>query len=377
MTCFNIEKYAIKLLSCVLNNKEPDLPDDSLNWAEFKLFCEKHCISNIVAYSLNKLNIDSPDDIKLYFDEIVYQSVAKEAIIDVEINRVCDEFENRQIKFMPLKGFVIKNFYPQPDMRSMGDVDILVEDNNKAVDVMISLGFNFKSSENLHDTYFKKPFINVELHSSLFDEELTKLYSYFGKGFEKAELLADKKFTFKMTDENFYIFLIAHLAKHFKRTGTGIRSVMDIYVYLNSHSDLNFDYINNELQALNLLKFEKNIKAIAFNWFKDNIIDDANAVESYILSSGVYGTLLNLELNRFLQNENQNKFKYFIKVIFPDLAYMSARYSQLKKRKYLLPAFWIIRIFQTIFKSFGSVKYRLSSVFKSDKKSGDKFKDFN
>ncbi len=380
MNGFNVKKYVIELLACVFANKKATLPCGNFDWAGFRLFCEKQCISNIVAYAINDITGNIPDGIKEYFNEIIFQSMAKEARIEIEINNLMSSFENKKIKYMPLKGFVIKNFYPQPDMRSMGDVDILIGDKlNDAMDVMEFHGFELTFRANLHDNYFKKPFINVELHSSLFDKELGDMYSYFGIGFERANNQGNT-FNYSLSDEDFYIYLLAHIAKHFKRTGTGVRSICDVYIFLSTHSQMNFDYINNEFRKLGLLSFAKKIEQIAFNWFNKALVNENDSIERYILSAGIYGENNNLELNKFLFNQKkfkQSKLNYFFNVVFPPLDYMSIRYPKLNKNKIFLPVYWVIRIFVTIFKRFPNIKYRLTSVLKSSKSTEDIFKYFD
>ncbi len=375
--------YAIKLISCVLNNSAPTYPQEEIDWYAFKRFCDRHSVSNIVAYSINSMDLNLPDDIKAYFKEIILQSAAKEARLEVETVTITDAFEKNHIPHMLLKGSVVKNYYPQPDMRSMCDVDILVGNHlDEAMPIMNDCGFELRSRDFLHDCYFKKPFLNVELHSSLFDKELTQLYKYFKIGFERAELTDGYSYRYELSKEDFYIFMLTHLAKHFKRTGSGVRSVADIYVYLLNNPDLNFIYINNELKNIGLLRFSEKIKIIADNWFSRGAVSPDDAVENYIITSGTYGSALNLELNRFLQRDNGksytfNKLKYILNVAFPDMNYMCARYPQLKSKRFLLPYYWFKRIIYTIFKSKESIRYRLGRVAQSDKSYLDKFSDFD
>ena len=374
--------YAIELTSCVLNNSAPILPRKQIDWFAFKRFCDRHSISNIVAYAINNLNVALPDEIKAYFNEIVFQSAAKEARVEVETLELIDAFEENKIPHMLLKGSVIKNCYPRPDMRSMCDVDILVGNYlDEAMEIMKEKGYELRSRDFLHDCYFKKPFINIELHSSLFDEELTRLYDYFKVGFERAQLKNGFTSRYELNKEDFYIFILTHLAKHFRRTGTGVRSVADIYVFLKSNPELDFEYINSELEKIGLLRFSNKIKAVADSWFAEGIVND-DAVENYIITSGTYGSNMNLELNRFLHNDDGgnytfNKIRYFFKVVFPDMNYMCARYSKLAHNPFLLPYYWIKRIVFTLFKSKGSIQYRLGRVVRSDKSYLDKFSDFD
>jgi hypothetical protein len=52
-------------------------------------------------------------------------------------------------------------------------------------------------------------------------------------------------YSYCLSDEDFYIYMIYHCAKHFKSGGLGIRMLMDVYVYLNSHQNLDREYIDD------------------------------------------------------------------------------------------------------------------------------------
>ncbi len=375
--------YALLLLSGALNSAAPTDPTEPVDWIPFKRFCDRHGISNIVAYQINQLDVHMPEEIKAYFSEIVLQSAAKEARIEIETLNILDSFEKVGIPHMLLKGSVLKYYYPKPDMRSMCDVDILVGNHlDKAMNVMIENRFKLLERAFLHDSYKKKPFVNIELHSSLLDKELKKYYDYFKIGFEKASLQPGYNYRYELSKEDFYIFVLAHFAKHFKRSGAGIRFIADIYVFLSANSEIDFDYINTELEKIGLFKFNLRVIKIAKKWFDELDFSFNDPVEKYIIDSGTYGSSLNVELNKFLQNidydnYNKNKFKYFCNTIFPALTYMRERYPSLKKFPVLLPFYWVKRIVYTLLKSKGSIKYRLSKIATSDKSSLDKFSDFN
>ncbi len=376
-------KLALSMISDVLNKSDFSSVPDNIDWLEFKKFCDRHCVSNLLAYCSCFDSDNIPTEIKAYFKDIIFQSVAKEARVEIETQLILDEFENKSISHLLLKGAVIKNFYPQPDMRSMSDVDILVGNQlDEAKEIMSANGFQLKERANLHDCYFKKPFLNFEIHSSLFDEELNQLYEYFQTGFEKSQPVDGYNSRYQLSDEDFYIFMLTHMAKHFKSTGTGLRDVVDIYVYIKSHRELNFDYIYHELEKIGILKFSKHIESIADKWFSHKMVSFNDPVEEYILSCSVHGSFMNLELNRFLQrstdsNYKKEKFKYYLSVVFPDIAYMKARYHMLEKLPFLLPFYWIKRIVYTLFKSSGSIVFRFGGFAEADETARDKFSDFN
>ena len=59
---------------------------------------------------------------------------------------------------------------------------------------------------------------------------------------------------------DFFIFQIAHFAKHYTTSGMGIRPIIDIWILLREwQNDLNWSYINTQLDILNFRKFAENI----------------------------------------------------------------------------------------------------------------------
>lgn len=62
---------------------------------------------------------------------------------------------------------------------------------------------------------------------------------------------------------------IAHFAKHFQGGGSGIRSVMDIYIMNNAVPDMNMFYVYKQLEKLGLSDFYKKVTALEKYWFED------------------------------------------------------------------------------------------------------------
>ena len=125
-------------------------------------------------------------------------------------------------------------------MREMTDNDILC-DPEKMDDIkliMEELGYECASfGECNHDIYSKPPCLEFEMHRSLFlRTEMPLCADYFDD--VKNKLIAAGKYEYRFTDEDFYIYILAHEYKHFSHRGTGMRSLMDVYVFLNAHPNL-------------------------------------------------------------------------------------------------------------------------------------------
>ena len=67
----------------------------------------------------------------------------------------------------------------------------------------------------------KEPFMVVEAHRAMYDKTVdNNQYEYFSN-FSKAILKKGYKYTYDFNDEDFYIYMIAHMAKHFYVKGCG------------------------------------------------------------------------------------------------------------------------------------------------------------
>lgn len=137
---------------------------------------------------------------------------------------------------MPLKGAIIKEYYPVFGIRQMSDNDILFDEirANDVWEIMVSLGYSaVKYNEGHRDDYQKPPFNHFEMHRVLFTESNNDIFSNYYKCV-KNRLVKDEdnNYGYHFTNEDFYIYMIAHEYKHYSWGGTGIRSLLDTYVFL-------------------------------------------------------------------------------------------------------------------------------------------------
>ena len=78
----------------------------------------------------------------------------------------------------------------------------------------------------------------------------------------------------------FYIYHLAHFAKHFYEMGSGIRSVMDIYVYLRAFGkEMDIRYIERELKTLELYEFGKQMRNLSLFWFSPHSKDSSHPAD--------------------------------------------------------------------------------------------------
>lgn len=338
----------INILYQVINSKKTI--DEKYSFKEVYKFFKFHSLEPFLFYanSLDLLICDEED--KKELEKIHQISIIKATVQEEELKIIKKSFNENDIAFLPIKGMKIRNCYPYPDMRTMADLDILVKkDRLKEVKkIMKSLGYTTEQEGGNHDVYYKLPFMNVEIHRNMIAEsyDLSKYYHNIWDIVQKREATTE----YFLSDEDHYIFIVAHSAKHYGNGGTGVRSVLDIYFYLNKYSNMDRSYIEKELAKLDLVKYESQMIRLANGWFGNNSLDEETSlIGDYILESGVYGTIKNSIMSQLLSNEDSKsiksrKFKYILKRAFPPFKDMKTIFPSLKYLFILLPFYYLYRL---------------------------------
>lgn len=345
----------IYLVSCAVNGETPDKRIcEGMNLDEVLNLARRHSLSSAAAYALEKSGVISEQ-----FKEEKFKAVRRLSLLNVERVKVLTGLEKLGIWYMPLKGIVLKDYYPKTAMREMSDNDILfdLEKHAEVKGVMEGLGFRCRLyGKTNHDVYEKPPQLDFEMHRYLFDSYDDKeIFDYFTDIKDKLIKDKDNLCGYHMTDEDFYIYLIFHLRKHYQMMGTGLRSLLDIYLFSQKHIDsLNFDYINSELDKLNLSGFEQFIRQFSTKLFSGQALNGKEREElEFVLSSNTHGTRDNLMMTK-LNNDDSAlaKGKYALKRIFPPVNSLKRGHPIIYSHKYLYPFWLVLRPF------IGIVKHR-------------------
>lgn len=106
----------------------------------------------------------------------IYRYTCQELALE-EIRTV---FEQQKIFFLPLKGAVIRDFYPEAWMRTSSDIDILIrdEDYEKAKKFLTEeCGFLYESKDKKNANFYRDEHVHLELHLNLIKDGQTVEFS--------------------------------------------------------------------------------------------------------------------------------------------------------------------------------------------------------
>lgn len=349
----NLQKDVIKIIRSALTGEKYALADDFILEDAVNI-AKKHQISVLLYYGAVNCGLDTNNP---YMQQLFFATCKNVAYNErqmFEISRLFEAFDKNGIQYMPLKGTLLKKMYPKPEMRSMGDADILIktEEYPKIKSVMLELGYDaIKESD--HEFIWNKTGAHIELHKRLIPSYNKDYYAYYGDGWRLAKICNGTRYSMTAEDEMIYIF--THFAKHYREAGIGIRHFVDLWVFRNAHKNLDEKYIKTELQALQLYDFYVNILETISAWFEDEGFNEkTDFITQIIFNSGVYGTREAYYLAQAVKTANSTanlenvKIKRFFKLIFVPYKTMCSVYPILKKAPVLLPIMWIVRIFDAI-----------------------------
>lgn len=299
--------------------------------------------------------------------------LAREATQQEEIEYIRNAFNEENIEFMFLKGTHLKSLYPTPQMRFMVDMDILVKEEsmNKGGKLILARGFTQEMNNGKDIVLVKKPFLTIELHKMLFVEDYF-MHDYFKSVWNRVELV--NGFEYKMPINDLYVYTLAHLAEHYLEAGSCFRPLMDLFLMEEKHGEiLDFDYINEQFRELGIEKFAVKIRQLYKCTFDGaDYNDDLITMENYI----VFGAPVNNaeEVSRVALTK-QTKSQRLFNSLFPSLRHMKLRYSILQKLPFLLPFFWVVRIFEFFFKKNSEISNKKDKISNVDSESVDIMKE--
>lgn len=367
-------KYLAELVNAQLENKKPGLLPKEVSVDELLKISHRNQMNYLILGGLLKVDNITDED-KNRLKPYVLNSVLRTGSQVSELKNLEKIFEEKGVKCQPMKGARMKFLYPSPEMREMGDIDILVQEEciSEAEKCLEELGYTLQQSIKHHDIYRKKPYIVLEMHRAMYDRTVNKTqYEYFSD-MSRAVLREGKSYIYDFTNEDFYVYMMAHMAKHFYVMGCGIRNLIDVYIYNKKFaSSMDREYIKEQLEICGIATFTEHMEKLANIWLGtekgDSFYDD---LFMYMLDSGIYGKDENGIWNRFAEEKMKDKQATVGRLkrwyFFPPLSYMAEYYPYLHNYPFLLPVTWVIRGAIGVFGKRGINKRKMIRTIEEDK----------
>ena len=338
--------------------------------AAFRL-AKMHSMGNLF-YEAVKASPVVPEEVKAAAKQHFYSNLAQQTSQEYYASELFAGLEEKGIWYLPLKGYVLRRMYPALELRTSCDVDVLYDKTRKeeAWEILKGLGLE-EGTESDNHVDWTQGAVNIEMHHEL-SAQNDIYHAYFKDTFSR--LKKTEGFRYDFTPEDFYVYFLAHSAKHFSHGGFGIRTVLDIWIY-RQKTELDEAYLEKELAKIHLTKFKPIIEALAEYWFgAGEATEDLELISEYVLTSGTYGKKDNRTVIDHSSGGNAKsaKTKFLLYKIFPSFKYMKKMYPVVGKAPILYPFSWVVRWFAVVFKRRKNVGGVLTEMKKMESGQVDK-----
>ncbi len=308
----------------------------------------KHDLAHIIAFALEKSNLLKGESAKNAFTKQKMLAIFRREQLDYEEERIFALLESEKIDFIPLKGALIKKLYPEPFMRTICDIDILVhkEDLERASKLILEKLQYQDGGMHFHEhSLISKCGVHLELHFTV-GENIEKLDKLLERIWEFAHLCEGFTHRFEVTNEFFMFHNVAHMEYHFVAGGCGVRPFIDLML-MEEKLDYSTEALEELLSQTKSVEFYKHVKKLTAVWFSGEAHNELTVMmQEFILTGGLFGTKENrvsVDIHR-----KGNRKNYLISRIFMPKSELQSIYPDLKDKPYLLPYYTVKRWFRLL-----------------------------
>ena len=286
-------------------------------------------------------------------------SALKELTYREEKEKIDRALSEAGIRFLYLKGTVLKNLWDDPSFRYMGDADFLYEGDDGALHRAFGeLGYSAESygtrDFSHHFVFHKDPWFSVEPHFALFDADSPfagKLTDLFDRATPDPELPG----RFLISEEDLYLHTLLHARKHIANGGIGVRSFLDFVFLLRAYPDLRErERVRAFVADGGLGPFEARFLRIVSLFSDPASTPDAEDEEelSALFSAGLFGSTERSFGNQLETESKRSRFprlRFLFKRAFPPLLSMAHRKFRAPLSWIVYPYYWLRRVFAMLF----------------------------
>ncbi len=362
-------RYTVAVLRAMTEGTEAPPKPEEIPWADVYNVSNAHSLASAVfKYAEQHIRASASQELLAVWLKQRQIEFAKNIRQTDEFRRVTALFSENAVRFLPLKGFLLKKLWPSPELRTMADMDMLVaaEDFERASQLLVGYGYVPEKHSNyeVHTSFDKPPFLHVELHRML--------YSGSDYSFDEAIPRDDNPYWYLMRDVDFFAFNIKHAMNHYEKGGCGIRAVLDHFLYRRANPSLaTSPALREKLSNDGSAEFAAMLDMLSDMWFAGKEPEaELSEFELYTATGGTYGTVSNM---MYLGMQKKGRTKQILTRIFPPPAVIMKRYKWVKRVPLLLPIGYIWRIAESSFN--GTVGRYLRAVRSADERREDENKE--
>lgn len=372
-------QYLLKCLKGFIQNENPGVFQG--DWTKLIQLADIHAVTGILGYMVMNYPDESNSSVFQFMRRQCLQTISVFSQRAVKMKTLIKLLNANGIDHLIFKGYIIRDYYPIPELRTYGDIDFLIhpEDRKKCDELMQKEGFEKKTDWEPVYSY-RRGMEYYEVHTDVMEVDVSDHADYKGyyqHVWEHAHLVIGH--TWELSSEYHFLYLLTHIAKHISSSGAGIRMYLDIAFFIRRfRNSLDWNYIQTELETLAFTDFANMVLTVVWEYFGIESPFALRKVDSqvlvdfmeYTMAGGTFGHFGRDSGVIYLKMQDKDKktvsrFRTFLYRLFPPAGSLENRYTYLKRKHWLLPFAWVHRFFRTR-DSWGRHAQEAQSIMNSD-----------
>lgn len=348
----------LKLLQLCISNTVKNEVQEALTDVEvtadlLTLSCVHH-ISPMVYDQFGKTDafLSLPEEERLEYKKQAVRLMSDQTKRTISFLQLMKEIQREGIDPIVVKGIIVRNLYPKPDLRVSADEDLIITENEFFEVDRFLKDHGYTTDYDGEGVPYEAGYKNLrtgvylEIHTSLFEKENEVFFSYDkvleGYNDRTIHVSIDGAEIRTLSVDDHLVYLIAHFAKHFRYSGAGIRQILDIIVFTEKcFESIDFNVVFNRLSEIGLYELADSIYDIGEEFLgfshkkvgikkKENIPDHEKLLKD-IMEGGVYGRATGERLHSSSITLSDGKKEGIMRALFPSKEYIEKKYPYAKE----------------------------------------------
>ena len=359
------------------------------DWNDIYEDIQKQCIELLFVDLIKTISI--PELVRSNWMANCYNRIAFNAKLLHLQKDTCDLLSREGIGYVILKGYAAAIYYPKPQYRAMGDIDLIVSQNdlNRANEVMTfrygnpTINYMRNDKSAVREYVYSIDKYRIELHRQFSDLPMPCQNDLLNEWIEEDILSSDivasqRNIDFHMlSEETNGLVLLAHISQHLEG-GLGLRQIIDWMLFVNSCltdskwitfavkvNDLGLETL--AITVTKMCQMYLGLPSEKIHWADAAATDLCEELMEFVLSCGNFGNKMGMN-NTVSMVVSQNQSPYaFLRNLQKRGEY---NWKILKKYPGLRPFAGVYQLFRYIRK--GLKRENAISELRKDIKSGRK-----
>lgn len=352
------EQYLLRVLRGFVQGEDPG--PFSGDWQQLIALSAMHSVTGILGHSVMSWPHDAAAETVQYLRRQCLQTMAMFSRRTEAMRSLTELLSAEGIDHLVFKGYVVRDYYPIPELRTFSDIDFLIRPSDRAKCDVLMKQQGFEPLADWEPVFgYRRGAEFYEIHTHVLETDISEradYRDYFSHVWEYAEKRSGR--TYVLPPEYHLLYLLTHIGKHIHGKGAGIRMYLDIAFFLRHFRDtLDWTWFGSELEKLNFYDFTNLVFTLVQREFGVESPIGLRAVEDqtyldfldFTMAGGTFGRFnqdeAELQLRKQDPGEEQvSRVKALLSQIFPPAARIERRYTYLQGRRWLLPVAWVHRV---------------------------------